>query len=95
MNVEDFNMAHTAASKKSIRKSEELRLLNKAMINRIRTERKKFLEAIKSDSKDVMVNFSHVQSLLAKAAKKGLMHWKTSARLVSRMNQRIKKCVTV
>lgn len=85
-------MANTKAAKKANKQNEARRSDNKAKLSRIKTERKKFLEAVvHSSSHTVSSAFVTCQSLLAKAAKKGLIHWKKAARLVSRMAAKMKK----
>lgn len=84
-------MAKTQAAKKASRQNETRRIANREKMSQIRTERKKFLEALKI-GKDTALNvFRSVQSLLGKAVKKNRLHWKTAARLVSRMSEKITK----
>ncbi len=93
MKNKGFLMANKKASKKSAVQSEAQRLINKSKMSRIKTEKKKFLEIVSSNSassENVATQFSKTQSLIAKAAKTNLMHWKKAARLVSRMADKIK-----
>ncbi len=84
-------MANTKAAKKANRQNEVRKAKNKAQISRIKTERKKFEKASIAKSEDSFKALSTCQSLLAKAAKKGVIHWKKAARLVSRMASKIAK----
>lgn len=83
-------MANTKAAKKANKQNVVRKTANKAQISRIKTERKKFLEAVEKKSPETQNAFQTVQSLLAKAAKKGVIHWKKAARLVSRMAAKLK-----
>lgn len=83
-------MANSKAAKKANRQNEARKAANKAKISRIKTERKKFAEAVANNG-DTASAFVVCQSLLAKAAKKGIIHWKKAARLVSRMAAKLKK----
>ena len=84
-------MAHTLASKKSIRQTEKNTLFNKSKISRIKTEKKKFLALVESDKEKAQEAFRITQSLIAKAAKKKVFHWKKASRLISRMAAKLNK----
>lgn len=91
---EEHTMPNTTAAKKANRQNEARKNANKARISRIKTERKKFDKSAASNSAQVTDHFSSTQSLLAKAAKSGVMHWKKAARLVSRMAGKIAQSST-
>jgi len=82
-------MPNTTAAKKANRQNEARKNANKARMSRIKTERKKFEKSAGSNNAQTTEHFSSTQSLLAKAAKSGVMHWKKAARLVSRMAARV------
>jgi small subunit ribosomal protein S20 len=84
-------MPNIKAAKKDEVKSEASRLVNKSTISRIKTERKKFLNSVTENLSDAKDKFISTQSLIAKAAKKRIIHWKKAARLISRMAQKLKK----
>ena len=84
-------MANSKASKKANRQSTARRAINKSKMSRIKTEKKKFLNAASSNAPEAEKLFKSTQSLLAKAAKTGLVHWKKASRLVSRMSLKLKK----
>jgi small subunit ribosomal protein S20 len=83
-------MPNSTAAKKANRQNIIQRATNKSKISRIKTERKKFEKASKAQSNDASSLFSNTQSLLAKAAKKSIVHWKKAARLISRMAKKLK-----
>jgi|GEM_PF-3786806 len=82
-------MSKTQAAKKGARQNEARRLSNREKLSEIKTARKKFLESLKIGKEVSIETFQKAQSLLAKAVKKGRMHWKTGARLVSRMSKKL------
>lgn len=84
-------MANKKASKKAERKNIAQKAINKSKNSRIKTERKKFDQFLTTDATKATEQFSKTQSLLAKAAKTSLIHWKKAARLISRMAQKLKK----
>ena len=84
-------MAHTLATKKSIRQTQKNTLFNKSRMSRIKTEKKKFLALLENNKEEAKKAFILVQSLLAKAAKKKIIHWKKAARLISRMSAKLNK----
>lgn len=83
-------MANSKAAKKANRQNEARRAINKSNISRIKTEKKKFLKAVEAQSPEAQNFFQNTQSLLAKAAKTGLVHWKKAARTISRMAAKMK-----
>lgn len=85
-------MPNKKSAAKALKQSEKNRLANKSAIKRIKTERKKFLSFIEAGKlEDAQKAFQLTQSLLGKAAKTHLFHWKKSARLTSRMAQKFPK----
>lgn len=84
-------MAKTKAAKKANRQNEARRIANREKISEIKTARRKFLESLKIGKDAATLAFQKAQSLLAKAAKKGRLHWKTAARLISRMSGKLDK----
>lgn len=85
-------MPNKKSAKKALKQSEKNRIANKAAVKRIKTERKKFLAFIESGNlTEAQEAFKLTQSLLGKAAKTNLFHWKKSARLTARMAQKFPK----
>jgi small subunit ribosomal protein S20 len=85
-------MANTSAAKKAAKQSEKNRLANKSRSSTIKTVFRKFNESVeKSDLDTGKVLFVKYQSLLAKAAKKGLFHWKKTARLTAKASLKLSK----
>lgn len=82
-------MPNSTAAKKANRKNIVQRATNKANFSRIKTERKKFEKAAQVKADNSVSLFSMAQSLLAKAAKTSLIHWKKAARLTSRMAKKL------
>jgi small subunit ribosomal protein S20 len=78
-------------AKKAARQNLARKMSNREKLNEIRTERKKFLAALNLGKEAATSALTKVQSLLGKAVKKGRLHWKTAARLVSRMACAISK----
>lgn len=85
-------MPNKKSAKKSLKQSERNRLANKSKLSRIKTERKKFLKHISNNEMELAQSaFRTTQSLIAKATKTHLFHWKKSARLISRMANKFPK----
>ena len=84
-------MASHKHAEKCIRKTVRQTLVNKKRMSRVRTTVKKFDVLNIAENKDVaQVAFREVQSELARAVKKGLVHRNTLARKVSRMAKKMK-----
>ncbi|WP_342261984.1 30S ribosomal protein S20 [Alphaproteobacteria bacterium endosymbiont of Tiliacea citrago] len=85
-------MPNKKSAIKALKQSEKNRVANKSAIKRIKTERKKFIAFIESGNlEEAKKAFCLTQSLLGKAAKTKLFHWKKSARLTARMAQKFPK----
>lgn len=85
-------MPNKKSAAKAFRQSEKSRVANKAAIKRIKTERKKFMSFLSEGKmEEAQKAFCLTQSLLGKASKTNLFHWKKSARLTSRMAAKLKK----
>ena len=91
-------MAHHKSAKKRIKVSEKKRTRNKQYLAKVRTAIKSFRLASSGDtdgkvgeSSDLAQMFRSVQSLLAKACSKGIVHKNTAARKIQRLHLLLKK----
>ena len=84
-------MANTKSAKKMVRKIERRTEVNKARRSRMRTFIRKVEEAIAAgDKSKANEAFKAAQPEIMRAAQKGIMHKRTSARKISRLSARIK-----
>lgn len=84
-------MANSAQARKRVRQAEKHRLANASYRSMTRTYVKKVLKAIQENNVEAAKDaLKKAQGVLDRAANKGLFHKKTAARLVSRLNARIK-----
>ena len=86
-------MAHHKSALKRIRSNERKRIRNRMYISKVRTSIKKFKVALDTNTpKDVLVSlFRNAQSLVAKAAAKGILHKNNMRRKISKLNLLLKK----
>jgi small subunit ribosomal protein S20 len=83
-------MANIRSSEKSIRQTKVRTLANKSKRTRVRSMRKRVLDAIKSgDKAKAQAELSAFASVADKAAKGGAMHQNTASRLKSRLANRV------
>jgi small subunit ribosomal protein S20 len=83
-------MANIRSSKKDIRRTQKRTLANQAVKSRVRTLRKKVLTAVEAGDVDTAnASLSEFASAADKAAKTHVIHKNTSARLKSRLAQKI------
>ncbi len=81
-------MPNTRSAKKRLRQNHERCLLNKSKMSRIRTEMKKFFDAIKEHSVPrAQAQMRIATKLLDKAAKTNLIHTNNVARKKSKMGK--------
>jgi len=81
-------MAHTKSARKRIRQDEKRRLRNQSVKTRVRSLTKKFRASLnESDSEETARSLKEAVQALDKAASKGIMHYKTASRKVSRLNK--------
>ncbi|OYQ73452.1 30S ribosomal protein S20 [Wohlfahrtiimonas sp. G9077] len=84
-------MANSAQARKRVRQAEKSRLANASYRSMTRTYVKKVLKAIQENNVTAAQDaLKKAQGVLDRASNKGLFHKKTTARLVSRLNARIK-----
>ncbi len=84
-------MANTAQARKRIRQNEKNRAANASYRSMTRTYVKNTLKAIQANDKEqAQKALTRAQSALARSAKRGLVHKNKAARLVSRLNAKIK-----
>jgi small subunit ribosomal protein S20 len=85
-------MACHDSSKKSIRKTLRLSVVNKMRVSRIRSFVKKVEDSINSNIKDsdILSVFSKAQKELMKGASKKVLHPNAVSRKISRLNKKMK-----
>lgn len=75
---------------KRMRQSERRRVRNQITRTRIKNISRKVLEAVQAKNatkaKEALVE---AQSVMGKASKRHLVHWKTAARKISRLSQKV------
>ena len=85
-------MAHHKSAIKRIRQNENRRLQNRAVKTRMKTATKKLARAEKSGDVEAMANeLNRTQSVIDKAAKKGVIHKKTASRKKARLARHINR----
>jgi small subunit ribosomal protein S20 len=85
-------MANTRSAEKNIRKTKARTIHNKAIGSRLRTFRKRVMDAIaKGDMALVSAEFGLFSSVADKAAKTNVIHKNKASRIKSRVSARIRK----
>ncbi|MDF1666436.1 MAG: 30S ribosomal protein S20 [Planctomycetota bacterium] len=85
-------MTHSKQAAKRVRQNMKARMLNRGQKSKIKTFRKRFLTSVEEGNKEeAAANFTAVQALLDKAAKKNLFHPnkvnRDKARLAKKLNE--------
>lgn len=84
-------MANHASTRKAVRKTATVTLINKSRKNRIRTYIKKVLAAVASGNKEeASIAFVTAQSEIMKGVSRNLLNKNTGARKVSRLAAKVK-----
>jgi small subunit ribosomal protein S20 len=78
-------MPHTRSAKKNLRKSEKRRLHNRAVKRDVKTQIKRFLEALEGPAEQLQKEFNLAAKKLDKAAAKGILHRNLAARKKSQL----------
>ena len=94
-------MANTKSAKKMIRVINKRTMINRAIKSKLKTMRKKCeaniaicAKANSEDTKNMAVtSFKIAQKTIYKSCTKGIIHKNKAARLVSRMNRKLKEAV--
>ena len=87
-------MANSASAKKRIKQNERDRLRNRARKSLLKTETRKFLDALQQGELPVaQESFARVQKKLDQIAAKGTMHRTTVERRKSRLARRLNAAV--
>jgi len=85
-------LANHKSALKRARQNDIRRLRNRAVKTRTRSIVKRVREAAGGNSKDIALQeLQAAQSIVDKAAKKGVIHKKTAARKISRLNKLVAK----
>lgn len=83
-------MANHKSAEKRIRQTAKRRARNMARRNRIRTSLRKFEDALKTGDKTAAETaFASVMPEMHRGVTKGVLHKKTAARKLSRLNKRL------
>ncbi|GAC1339020.1 MAG: 30S ribosomal protein S20 [Beijerinckiaceae bacterium] len=84
-------MANTKSAKKAVRKIERRTAVNRSRRSQMRTEIRKFEDAVASgDAAAAGTALQEAAPLVMRAAQNGILHKNTASRKVSRMNKQIK-----
>ena len=87
-----FRLANHKSALKRARQNEIRRLRNRAVKTRARSIVKRVRQAADDNAKDVaLAELKEAQSIVDKAAKKGVIHKNTAARKISRLNKLVAK----
>ncbi|MDM8537286.1 30S ribosomal protein S20 [Desulfobacterales bacterium HSG17] len=83
-------MANHKSALKRARQSEDRRIRNRAVKTRIKNVVKGIRSAVAEEAKDTVgQDLNNAKSIIAKAAKKGIIHKKTAARKISRLSKHV------
>ncbi len=85
-------MAHHKSALKRIKQNSKRRMRNRAVKTRVKTSEKQLRSAAKVGG-DAGGELQKAQSVIDKAAKKGVIHRKTAARKISRLSRRANTAV--
>lgn len=84
-------MAHHASAKKRIRSTARRRAVNRSRVSRIRTMLRRVEEAVAADDRsEAAAALRAAQTELMRGARRGVIHARTAARRLSRLNARIR-----
>lgn len=85
-------MANTRSAAKRARQAEKRRLRNKAIRTRVRTVTKRVLAAVQAgDTAAASAALVTAQSVIDRAAKRGVLHRRAAARRKSRLARRVQR----
>jgi small subunit ribosomal protein S20 len=84
-------MANTKSAKKAVRKIERRTAVNRSRRSQMRTEIRKFEDAVTSgDAAAASAALQEAAPLVMRAAQNGILHKNTASRKVSRMSKQVK-----
>jgi small subunit ribosomal protein S20 len=84
-------MPNSAQAKKRLRQTEKIRVLNRAVSSRMKTEIKKVMDKVEQgDAAGARAILPEAMKRIDKAAKRNIIHDNTAARKKSRLVKRIK-----
>ncbi len=84
-------MANHKSALKRARQNVVRQLRNRSVKSRVKTEVKAVRAALKTDPAKAADTLKNAQSVIDKAAKKGVIHKRTAARKISRLTKQIRK----
>ena len=82
-------MANHKSAAKRAKQNETRRMRNKSVKTSMKTSIKKVLAAKESGSEETTTLLNQAKSVIAKAAKKGVIHQNNAARKISRLSKNI------
>jgi len=83
-------LANHKSAKKRARQNEIRRVRNKAVRTRVKNVVKEVRQAVTENSTETATDrINHAQSVIDKAAKKGVIHKRTAARKISRLSKQV------
>lgn len=88
-------MPHTKSATKRMRQNEQRRLRNRGVRSILKTQIKKFLEAVEARNPEVArAQLRLTTRVLDKDAARGIIHWRTAARKKSRLTKKLHKLLS-
>lgn len=85
-------MAHSLSSKKRIRQNEKRRFRNRVRKSQVKTQRRKFREALAAGDTDVaQAELRKAHRLVDQVASNGTIHKNAAARIKSRLQRRLNR----
>ena len=83
-------MAHKRSARKRLRQSLRKRLANKSKLSAMRTQIKKFSQAIEyGNIEEAKSQFGRVTSIIDKTASRNIIHKNMAARIISRLTRKL------
>lgn len=81
-------MPHHKSAKKRMRQDEKRRARNRAVKSQVKTAIKKVLQAVGKEEAPELLR--QAESVIDRAAKKGVIHWRAAARKKSRLARKVR-----
>ena len=91
-------MANHKSAKKRAKQSKDTNLRNRSYLSKVKTAIKGFVKSLedskaKENAEDIQKSFSSVQSVIQKAAGKGIFHRNKASRKISRLEKSMQKAI--
>jgi len=81
-------LPHHRSAKKRMRQDEKRRARNRAVKSQVKTAIKKVLEVVGKEEAPELLR--QAESVIDRAAKKGVIHWRAAARKKSRLGRKVR-----